>query len=659
VVNDPPVISLPVTLSTQENVAITLSGSLAPQVSDPDAGTADLELHVDCAKGAFTLSQTTGLTFLTGDGLLDPHLVVRGSQDALTAALAGASYVPEPGFFGVTQLALLVDDLGNTGTGGALQASATSEITVSFVDAPPIARDDEISVPSDRDSVLDVLLNDDAGDPGQALSVVSATGAQHGEATVVGGVLRYTPEAKFLGDDALDYTCSDGTHEATAHVVIHVVADTGPPTPAFLGGGGVGCSYSGTGSSGAGVFVLLAALLLFRRRRRLVSDLPPEKWTRTRAKILVIKESDVTQVEVHGAGDHLRAEAGRGRRAAERAVPQVRGQRADVLPMAQQVRRPQHLGAATPQAARAGEQAAEEAGGGPEPGQARAPGGARKKSVKPARKREIAKWTVESIGIAAKRACRLLALQRSTYYRKYIRRDDSHLRLRLKELALARPRYGYRRLHVLLRREGWAINVKRTYRLYRLENLIVRRRRKKKFASQLRVAPAAPLQVNERWSMDFVADALSNGRRFRVLTVIDCYSRESLALFADYSLPSRAVTDVLDRVVALRGAPKIITTDNGPEFISHHFDEWAFRQQIQLDYIQPGKPTQNGYIESFNGKLRDECLDTSWFGSLQEARSTIESWQKEYNETRPHSSLGNLAPAQYLARLLAPSTRAA
>lgn len=277
--------------------------------------------------------------------------------------------------------------------------------------------------------------------------------------------------------------------------------------------------------------------------------------------------------------------------------------------------------------------------------------------MRPARKREIATWTVQTIGITTRRACRLLRLQRSTFYKKSERRDDRHLRLRLRELALSRPRFGYRRLHVMLRREGWLVNKKRILRLYRLEGLIVRQRRKKKSVCHARCLPPAPLRANERWAMDFVSDALSSGRRIRMLTVVDCYSRESVAIYVDHSQPSRNVTSILDRVIAQRGTPSVITVDNGPEFTSQHFDEWAFTKKIQIDFIRPGRPTENGYIESFNGKLRDECLDANWFGSLQEAREVIETWRRDYNETRPHSSLGNLAPAQYVARLLAPSAR--
>jgi putative transposase len=313
------------------------------------------------------------------------------------------------------------------------------------------------------------------------------------------------------------------------------------------------------------------------------------------------------------------------------------------------------------QATRAGESAAEEVGRRSKSRQARAAGSARKKSLKPARKREIAKWTIEAIGIATKRACRLLALQRSTFYKKSTRRDETVLRLRLRDLAQARPRprYGYRRLHILLQREGWHLGHNRVHRLYRLEGLTLRQRRKKKYAARIRTAPPKPLKPNERWSMDFVSDALSTGRRIRIFTLVDCYTRECLALHVEHSLPSRAVTAVLDTVIAERGAPGVITMDNGPEFTCNHFDTWAYTQKVNVDFIRPGHPTENGYIESFNGKFRDECLNASWFVSLAEARLAIEAWKKEYNEMRPHSSLGNIAPAVYAQRLLAPTLRVA
>lgn len=261
------------------------------------------------------------------------------------------------------------------------------------------------------------------------------------------------------------------------------------------------------------------------------------------------------------------------------------------------------------------------------------------------------------MGITKKRACRLMKLGRSTFYSKSTARDVRHLVLRLKELAYARPRYGYRRLHVLLKREGWNVNVKRVHRLYRIEGLSVRQKRRKKCVSRLRTAPNPPLKVNERWSMDFVSDTLTTGRRIRVFTVLDCYSRECLALYVDHAMPSKVVTSVLEKVVFHRTAPMTITVDNGPEFTSNVFDAWAHQHKINIDFIRPGKPTENGFIESFNGKLRDECLNTSWFSSLAEARQVVEDWRKEYNEARPHSSLGDLAPAEYVRRLLAPTER--
>lgn len=225
--------------------------------------------------------------------------------------------------------------------------------------------------------------------------------------------------------------------------------------------------------------------------------------------------------------------------------------------------------------------------------------------------------------------------------------------MRLRDLAASRPRYGYRRLHVLLVREGWRVNHKRVLRLYREENLQVRTKRRRKVASQPRLQLPAPDQVNERWSLDFVHDELTHGRRFRALTVIDHFSRECLAIEVNNSLPAEAVTRVLDRVVAERGAPMALTLDNGTEFTSKHFDAWAYRSGIQLDFIRPGRPVENSIIESFNGKFRDECLSQHWFRSLAEARAIIEAWRYDYNETRPHSSLGNLAPAEYVSSLVA------
>ena len=212
-----------------------------------------------------------------------------------------------------------------------------------------------------------------------------------------------------------------------------------------------------------------------------------------------------------------------------------------------------------------------------------------------------------------------------------------------------RPRFGYRRLHVLLCREGWRINAKRTYRLYREEGLQVRSRRRKKRASHTRLEPNSPLKENERWAMDFVSDTISTGQRFRALTLIDLFTRECLAIEVAGSLPSSAVSNVLDRVICKRSKPRMITTDNGPEFASNLMDAWAYANDIKLDFIRPGCPVENGHIESFNGKLRDECLSANWFTDIEDARSLIEDWRRDYNEVRPHSSLGHLPPATYVA----------
>jgi putative transposase len=249
--------------------------------------------------------------------------------------------------------------------------------------------------------------------------------------------------------------------------------------------------------------------------------------------------------------------------------------------------------------------------------------------------------------ISKRRACKTVLLNRSTEYYHSQAKDQSALIIRLRDLAQARVRYGYRRLHVLLLREGWKVNVKRVYRLYRQEGLSLRLKRKKKCVSVLRVEAAKPTSPNEVWSMDFVSDSLSNGQRFRALTIVDNFSRVSPAIEVDFSLTGRRVVEVLERVANSYGLPKIIKVDNGPELISKALDEWAYRQGVKLDFSRPGKPTDNAYIESFNGRFRQECLDQNWFGRIQEARIKIEEWREDYNENRPHSALGQQTPAAF------------
>jgi putative transposase len=218
----------------------------------------------------------------------------------------------------------------------------------------------------------------------------------------------------------------------------------------------------------------------------------------------------------------------------------------------------------------------------------------------------------------------------------------------LHELASVRVSYGYRRLHVLLRREGWGINHKRTYRLYAEEGLMLKRKRPRRHRSAVaRVTRPAALEPNERWCMDFVSDALADGRRLRLLTVVDTCTRECLAIEVGGSLRGPDVASVLTRLGLQRSLPERITCDHGPEFTSQALDHWAYQNRVALDFTRPGKPTDNAHIESFNGRLRQECLSQHWFLGLVEARRAIELWRDDYNNHRPHSALDNRTPAHY------------
>lgn len=260
---------------------------------------------------------------------------------------------------------------------------------------------------------------------------------------------------------------------------------------------------------------------------------------------------------------------------------------------------------------------------------------------------------VSTFPVSERSACRLVRCNRSTWLYRAHRRDDTAIRLRIRELAQARPRFGYARLHVLLRREGWAVNKKRVHRIYREEGLTVRLRRRRKRASHLRVVPPRPSQANERWSMDFVADTLLDGRRFRTLTVVDNWSRHSQLIEADFTLTGSKVVSALERVAKQIGYPKMITVDNGSEFASKALDAWAYEHGVKLDFIRPGKPVENAVIESFNGRFRDECLNAHVFLSLHDARKKIEAWRIDYNEYRPHSSLGDLTPREFAEKAAA------
>jgi len=202
----------------------------------------------------------------------------------------------------------------------------------------------------------------------------------------------------------------------------------------------------------------------------------------------------------------------------------------------------------------------------------------------------------------------------------------------------------------MLKREGVVINHKRTERIYKEEGLALRIRRRKKMAAIQRIEALAPTRVNERWSMDFVSDALSSGRKIRALTIVDEYSRKCHRIEVDKSIGGQRVTRVLDEIAQFEGLPSLITIDNGPEFISKALDAWAYQRGIKLNFIRPGKPVDNSFIESFNGRFRDECLNDHWFVSLDEARKIIEDWRIDYNNERPHTSLGNLTPEEFLVK---------
>jgi len=270
--------------------------------------------------------------------------------------------------------------------------------------------------------------------------------------------------------------------------------------------------------------------------------------------------------------------------------------------------------------------------------------------VRPTAYREVVGHLREMYEVSERRACGAVGFPRSTCRYPSQRRDDPQLRSRLIELAAERPRFGYRRLQIMLRREDIEVNHKRVYRLYREEGLAVRRKRRKRVARGRRVMLEPATRRNQRWSMDFTGDSLADGRVFRTLNIVDDFTRECAAIVVDTSLPGLRVVRELDQLIESRGTPEMIVMDNGPEFTCKALDEWAYRTGVRLHFIRPGKPVENAYVESFNGKFRDECLNQHWFVSLSHAMEVIENWREDYNEVRPHSSLGQIAPAEF-ARL--------
>ncbi len=262
-------------------------------------------------------------------------------------------------------------------------------------------------------------------------------------------------------------------------------------------------------------------------------------------------------------------------------------------------------------------------------------------------RREVVTRIQQAAGISERRAIRWTGFARSSMRYRSVRGGQDELRARIREIAGERVRWGYRRIHVLLRREGWTVNRKRVQRIYREENLAVRRKGRRRRSEVPRLVRTELGRVNERWSLDFVSDTLSSGRRFRALTVIDEYSRECPAIEVVHRVPAERVIRVLERLRETRGLPEVIITDNGPEFRSQAFDAWAYARGVKLEYIQPGKPVQNSFIESLNGSLRDECLNQHWFTSLRDASHTLEEWREDYDRVRPHSSLGDLTPSEF------------
>jgi putative transposase len=271
--------------------------------------------------------------------------------------------------------------------------------------------------------------------------------------------------------------------------------------------------------------------------------------------------------------------------------------------------------------------------------------------VTPAARRQAVASAQQEHGLSRRRACRLVGISRSVAERMPKReRDHRRLRERLRALAGERRRFGYRRLHELLRREGWQVNHKLVERLYAEEKLAVRRRGRQKRGFGGTLAGAwCPIAANQRWSLDFTEDCLANGRRFRTANLKDDCTRECPAILVDFSLPGQRVVGLLEDVARERGYPDVLVVDNGPELRGRDLDRWAHERGVRLFFIDPGKPMQNASIESFNGRFREECLDQSWFTSLSEARRVIEAWRLDYNLHRPHTSLRMRTPAAFAA----------
>ena len=266
-------------------------------------------------------------------------------------------------------------------------------------------------------------------------------------------------------------------------------------------------------------------------------------------------------------------------------------------------------------------------------------------------KKQIAIFLKDTFAVSERRVCRVLGFSRTTYRKSPERVKDLVLVERLRALARERPRFGYRRLHLMLGREGLNVNHKRVYRIYRAEGLAVRKKERRKLNVKERQQKPQVSAPNQRWSLDFMTDQLASGQRFRVLNVVDDFTRECLVMQAGTSITGHDVVTALEAVVRFRGAPQAITTDNGPEFAGRALELWTHRRSIVHHFIRPGKPVENAYIESFNGRVRDECLNLHWFQNLDQARLILRRWREDYNDVRPHTSLNGQTPNEF-ARLL-------
>ena len=270
--------------------------------------------------------------------------------------------------------------------------------------------------------------------------------------------------------------------------------------------------------------------------------------------------------------------------------------------------------------------------------------------VSPQLRRQAVVVMRSEAAVSERRACGLMGMHRATCRYRRRRSEDPRLRERLRELAAERRRFGYRRLTKMLVREGWKVNHKRVYRLYLEEKLSLRRKRgRRRRAGSRLVLPPKPTRPDQLWTMDFEQDAFTSGRKFRTLNLMDGFTREALEIEPDTSLPGARVVRVLEGRKQQGRKPEAIVIDNGPEFISQVVDQWAYENGVQLHFITPGRPMENGYIESFNGKFRDECLNENWFLDLADARRKIAEWKRDYNYVRPHSALGYLTPMEFAA----------